>query len=119
MTTKKEILAFLPKGFECSIPKKSHVVYLRACPKQINAEDANKVEELCKAKGLECVHVHSSEEAIDWMLRDKAFEKKMNDDARACLKTLKSFFSKYNEAYRFSNTACDAVRDIIDVIDNR
>lgn len=117
--TKQEIQSKLPDMFECDCNAKTHAIYIHADLKDIGIDGAKKhVDKLLKEFKLKIVTFRCDDETADWCLYEKAFEKQMVVDAKTALKSLKNFFSKYNDAYRYSDDTCEIVRDIIDIIDN-
>lgn len=123
MITEKELEANLPKGFDYSIPKKAFVVYVRVLldVAGITADAAKKiVSKLCKTFKLKesYSNVYDEGNRIEWNLVDVAGTKEMVTSAKDALKLMKNFFSKYREAYRYSDDACAAVREMISIVEN-
>ena len=111
----EKIMKSLPEAFTgVSIPKHTRTIYLRANVKDISAEEARKaVSKLCKDLKLKIMNFRSDDEEADFVLEDPAFTKQMVSEARACLKAVNSFYSKYDYAYRYNDDACEIVTQII------
>ena len=116
----KSILKSLPAGFAgVSIPKKTRIVFLRANANAISKDDAhNAVKSICKTYGLSIENEYSNEEIYECKLVDVAFNKQMRLDAKACLKIVKSFYSKYKNSFMYDDNACETVRQINYVVCN-
>ena len=116
----KKIMKSLPKGFiGVSVPKKARIVYLQADATKIKKDKAKlAVSKLCEELGLKVNNFHVDEQSINWQLNDPEFDRQMVASARAALKPLKDFYSKYGIAYRYNDNACEIVRKIICLIDD-
>ena len=114
------ILKSLPEGFtDVSIPKKTRIVFLRADATKINKEDAtNAVKKLCKELGLSIFGSQCDDVDLDFRLHDTTYNKAMVASARAALKPMKEFFTKYRNAYRYDDATCEVVRKIMRLINN-
>lgn len=118
--TAKKIMKSLPKGFiGVSLSKKSPDVWIKASLQDISLEDASKaISKFCKENGL-TIEQHSSDGCeADWKLYDKAFNKQMVVDAKECLKAVKHFFTKYQMSFVYSDSACNVVRQIKQLVNN-
>ena len=116
----KSMLKLLPKGFTAiSIPVKTRTVFLQVDTNVISKENAKKaVKKLCKELSLAVEYERLDNEPACFCLKDPAFNKEMLAEAKACLKAVKSFYSKYRIACRYDNNAGDIANKIINVITN-
>lgn len=110
----------LPKGFiGVEVPTYSRIVWIRADLKEISLKDAKKaIAKLCKELKLTVEDHVADEETADWKLYDKELEKQMLIDAKACLKVVKDFYSKYQRSYRYFTNASQVVNNIARIVNN-
>lgn len=113
-----EILKSLPTGFTgVSVPKKTRIVHLQADPGKISPADSKKAaKKLASSLGLAIAKAY--EDGSYYRLEDTKMTKAMRNEAKTCLKTVKSFFSKYRCACIFDDITCDTIRSMNDVIEN-
>ena len=116
----KAILKMLPKGFVgVSIPAKTRTVFLQVDTNVINKVNAKKaVNKLCKELSLAVEYERLDNEPAFFCLKDPAFNKEMLTEAKACLKAVKSFYSKYRIACRYDDVAGDIANKIMNVVTN-
>ena len=116
----KAILKMLPKGFiGVSVPNKTRTVFLQVDTNVINKVDAKKaVNKLCKELSLAVEYERLDNEPTCFCLKDPAFNKEMLAEAKACLKAVKSFYSKYRIACRYDNVVGDVANKIMNVVTN-
>ena len=124
-TLKSRILKSLPKGFKCSVSKMGVTVQIWVDVNKVGGWDkANKlVYALAKKLKLEEVGCDTNLETMvrDWEFTDTAAEKKMVAEAKAVCKTMKSFFTKYGNAYCASNDCyrvIDQMRALVETDEN-
>lgn len=116
----KAILKMLPKGFVgVSIPNKTRVVFLKADANIISKDNATKaINKLCKDLKLKIDYENAYESSIEYCLIDPVFNKSMYAEAKACLKAVKSFYSKYRIACRYDDTAGNIARQVLRIVTN-
>ena len=115
-----QILKSLPEGFTgVSIPNGTMTVYVEADSAKLDKTAAEKAaKKLAKSLGLSVVHSISTDEYHRFTLEDLQFNKDMRAEAKACLKAVEVFFSKYGIAYRYDDDACETVRKIVRKFNN-
>lgn len=109
------ILKSLPKGFSgVSVPRGTKTVFINSDPADIKFEAAHKaIKKLAKNIGLSVVSAKNYESVSAFCLEDKEFNKQMRAEAKACLKAVTSFYSKFGDAYRYDDETCESVSKII------
>ena len=109
------ILKSLPKGFSgVSVPRGTKTVFIEANPAGIKFEVAHKaVKKLAKDLGLSVMAAKDYVSTFNFYLEDKEFNKQMRAEAKACLKAVTSFYSKFGDAYRYDDETCESVSKII------
>lgn len=118
-TLKDKILSGLPKGFHCYVSKLGMTVQIWVDITKVG--DCNKANKLVHsiAKKFKLSEVGSGTDmdtmVRDWELIDTTVEKKMVNDAKDVLKTMKSFFNKYGNTYCSSNK-CYSIIDKMRVL---
>lgn len=107
---KKQILANLPKGFKCDISKSGLHIYLYK-DNGFTKENEVAVKKLCKKFNFDEVGAGTNllTDVRDWDLVNLKIENEMKTEAKDVLKTMKSFFSKWGNAYCGSVDTCDIV----------
>jgi hypothetical protein len=116
----EKIIKSLPEGFTgVSVPKGTRTVFIGAEGDKISFEDAKKAtKKLAKELGLSIVSTKEYGSAFEFCLEDKEFNKQMRAEARAALKAVTSFYSKYGDAYRYDDETCESVAKIMRKVNN-
>ncbi len=109
------ILKSLPEGFiGVQVPNRTRVVYMSSDNSQISPDNAKKaVKKVAKELGLSVSSMKKYTDDTHFCLEDKEFNKQMRDEAKACLKAITSFYSKYDVAYRYDDTTCDIISKVM------
>lgn len=122
---KARILENLPKGFKCSVSKTGVTIQIWTDTNKVGGWDkANRlVYDLAKKLKLSEVGAGTDMSTMvrDWEFIDTAIEKKMVNEAKDILKTMKSFFKKYGNAYCDSNDCyriIDQMRELVATDEN-
>ena len=122
---KARILENLPKGFKCSVSKTGATVQIWVDVNKVGGWDkANRlVYSLAKKLKLNEVGAGTNLDTMvrDWEFIDTTNEKQMVNEAKDVLKTMKSFFKKYGNAYCDSNDCykvIDQMRALVETDEN-
>ena len=117
---KNKILANFPKGFHCAVSKNCITVWIWVDINKVGGWDnANRlVYGLAKKLKLDEVSAGTDVNNMvrDWEFTNRIAEKQMVAEAKDVLNTMKSFFSKYGNAYCASSkcySIIDKMRNII------
>lgn len=117
---KSRILENLPKGFKCSVSKTGVTVQIWVDTNKVGGWDKANRLVYALAKKLKFSEVgagtNMSTMVRDWEFIDTTSEKKMVNEAKDVLKTMKSFFKKYGNTYCDSNDCyriIDEMRELV------